>query len=78
MTARSAKGLRGHIIDSFDGTYYFRVYDADHNFTDYVLRHCDLTVIIDDEDAFLYEDEFSATLDHSPATLGKEDEQKEN
>ena len=43
MTPKSAKGLRGHIIDSFDGTYYFRVYDADHNFTDYELRHCDLT-----------------------------------
>jgi hypothetical protein len=70
MTARSAKGLRGHIIDSFDGNYWFRVYDADHNFTDYDLRHCDLAVIIDDDDAFLYEDEFSASLDHAPETLG--------
>jgi hypothetical protein len=73
MTPKPAKGLRGHIIDSFDGSYFFRVYDADHNFVDYDLRHCDLTVIIDDEDAFLYEDEFSATLDHSPGTLGKTD-----
>ena len=71
MTTTSAKGLRGHIIDGFDGTYFFRVYDADHNFTDYDLRHCDLTVVIDDEDAFLYKDEFSATLDHAPETLGK-------
>ena len=54
MTVRSAKGLRGHIIDSFDGNYWFRVYDADHNFTDYDLRHCDLAIIIDDDDAFLY------------------------
>jgi len=72
MTPKSAKGLRGHIIDSFDGTYYFRMYDKDHNFTDYDLRHCDLTVVIDDDDAFLYENEFSATLDHAPATLGKD------
>jgi hypothetical protein len=49
------------------------VYDADHNFTDYDLRHCDLAVIIDDDDAFLYEDEFSASLDHAPATLGIKD-----
>ena len=70
MKPKSAKGLRGHIIDCFDGTYYFRVYDADKNFVDYPLRHCDLTVIIDDDDAFLYEDEFSVRLDHSPATLG--------
>ena len=73
MTARSAKGLRGHIIDTFDGNYYFRVYDADHNFTDYDLRHCDLAVIIDDDDAFLYEDEFDASLNHAPATLGIKD-----
>ena len=72
-TAKSAKGVRGHIIDSFDGAYYFRVYDADHNFVDYDLRHCDLTVIIDDDDAFLYDDEFSTRLDHSPGTLGTRD-----
>lgn len=69
---KSAKGLRGHIIDCFDGNYYFRVYDADHNFVDYALHHCDLTVIIDDDDAFLYDEEFSTRLDHSPAMLGKE------
>lgn len=74
MTPKSAKGLRGHIIDSFDGTYYFRVYDKDHNFTDYDLRHCDLTVIIDDEDAYLYEDELGARLDHSLETLGTKDD----
>ena len=78
MTPVSAKGLRGHIIDSFDGTYYFRVYDADHNFTDYLLRHCDLTVIIDDNDAFLYTDDKGAKLDHAPATLGIEHGKEQN
>lgn len=78
MTAKPAKGQRGHLIDSFDGTYYFRVYDADHNFTDYLLRHCDLTVIIDDDDAFLYQDETGAKLDHSPLTLGDENDQDQN
>jgi hypothetical protein len=67
---RPAKGLRGHLIYSSDGDYYFRVYDKDHNFVDYAVRHSDLTVIIDDDDATLYEDEFSTRLDHSPATLG--------
>jgi hypothetical protein len=69
---KPAKGLRGHLIYSGDGDYYFRVYDKDHNFVDYVVRHSDLTVIIDDDDATLYEDEFSTILDHSPATLGIE------
>ena len=70
MTAKSANGVRGHIIDSFDGTYYFRVYDKDHNFVDYDLRHCDLTVVNDDPDAYFYDDEFSSRLDHAPMTLG--------
>jgi hypothetical protein len=69
---KSAKGLRGHLIYSGDGDYYFRVYDKDHNFVDYAIRHSDLTVIIDDDDAVLYDDEFSARLDHSPATFGIE------
>ena len=69
---KSAKGLRGHLIYSFDGDYYFRVYDKDHNFVDYAIRHSDLTVIIDDDDAVLYDDEFSTTLDHAPVTLGIE------
>jgi hypothetical protein len=49
----------------------FRVYDAEHNFVDYDLRHSDLTVVIDDPDAFFYRDEYADTLDHAPATLGR-------
>jgi hypothetical protein len=60
------------LITIFDGTVYFRVYDADHNFKDYELAHSDLTVTIDDVDAFFYDDEFTTRLDHAPATLGKE------
>lgn len=71
MTAKSANGIKGQLIRSFDGTYYFRVYNKDHNFEDYALMHTDLSIVIDDEDAFLYDDEFSTRLDHSPATLGK-------
>ncbi len=69
---KSARGVKGCIIDSFDGNYHFRVYNADHTFADYVLRHCDLQVIIDDDDAVLYDDELGQRLDHSPETLGKE------
>jgi hypothetical protein len=72
MTVQSANGVTGQLITIFDGTVYFRVYDADHNFVDYELAHSDLTVTINDVDAFFYKDEFSDRLDHSPATLGKE------
>jgi hypothetical protein len=51
----------------------FRVYDADHNFVDYDIRHSDLTVVIDDADAYFYRDEYTDVLDHAPATLGREE-----
>lgn len=70
--AKPAKGIRGCIIDSFNGTRYFRVYNDDHTFVDYAIHHNDLTVIIDDDDAVLYDEEFSTRIDYSPQTLGKE------
>ena len=72
ITAKSADGVEGCLIPGVDGELYFRVYDADHNFQDYLITHSDLTVTITDPDAFFYDDELSARLDHSPATLGVE------
>ena len=41
MTAvKSANGVEGCLIRGHDGTYYFRVYDADHNFRDYDANIC--------------------------------------
>lgn len=70
MTIKSANGVRGHLLNLADDTVVFRVYDAEHNFVDYDLCHSDLTVTIDDEDAYFYRDEFQDKLDHAPATLG--------
>lgn len=71
---KSADGVEGCLIPGSDGEMYFRVYDADHNFQDYLITHSDLTVTIKDPDAFFYNDEyeFTARLDHAPATLGLE------
>jgi len=69
---KSANGIQGCLIRGHDGTYYFRVYDADHNFQDYDLMHSDLSVTITDPDAFFYEDKSGDRLDHAPATLGLE------
>ena len=70
----SANGVTGMMLSLHDGegTVVFRVYDAEHNFTDYLLNHSDLRVTIQDEDAFFYqsEDPEGVSLDHSPATLG--------
>ena len=69
MKPVSANGATGHLI-SVEGRTMFRVYDADHNFTDFDIHHADLEVMITDPDAFFYRDQFTDRLDHSPATLG--------
>lgn len=73
MKPTSANGVQGILLRTLNGTYKFRVYDAENNFIDYDLTHSDLHVTITDTDAFLYSDEHHDNmyrLDHSPATLG--------
>ena len=72
MKVTSADGIKGTIIRAFDGKYFFRVYDEDHNFIDYNLIHSDLTVTITDPDAYFYSGGGIHRLDHSPRTLGSE------
>jgi len=52
------------------GKTMFRVYDQDHNFTDYDIHHADLEVTITDPDAFFYCDFWQNRLDHGTDTLG--------
>jgi hypothetical protein len=68
--ATLANGVTGHLICGHDGSYYFRVYDTDHNFVDYELIHSDLCVTITDPDAYFYRGDGTDLLDHSPQTLG--------
>jgi hypothetical protein len=70
MTAKSANGVSGHLLNLSDGTMVFRVYDAEHNFVDYDINHSDLCVTIDDPDAYFYHYDNLDILDHSPMTLG--------
>jgi hypothetical protein len=70
MTATKATGVEGCLIRGHDGEYYFRVYDADHNFVDYDLMHSDLSITITDPDAYFYREPGRDVLDHAPATLG--------
>jgi len=66
----SANGVTGCLIYTGED-YKFRVYDADHNFKDYDIRHCDLSLTIVDSDAEFYEyDDGTLILDHSRETLG--------
>jgi hypothetical protein len=72
MMKQPAKGAEGCLLRGHDGTYYFRVYDADYNFVDYELMHSDLSITITDPDAYFYRSDGIDRLDHAPATLGLE------
>jgi hypothetical protein len=71
--SKSADGVRGHLLNLFNGEFVFRVYDAEHNFVDYDIDHSDLCVTIDDPDAHFYRRDDRDILDHAPATLGLTD-----
>lgn len=68
-----ANGASGVLCRSaVDGSYFFRVYDADHNFIDYLLIHDDLSVTISkDALASFYRSGDEPFLDHSPEVLGR-------
>ena len=69
MKITPANGVTGHLLRSgYD--VVFRVYDENHQFTDYDLTHTDLCVTITDPDAAFYSEPRSDRLDHSPQTLG--------
>jgi hypothetical protein len=54
-----------------DGRYFFRVHGADDSFTDFDVRHDDLSVTIAPSAmASFYERGADHILDHSPAVLG--------
>ena len=75
---KPAAGVKGMIIRALDGAMMFRVYHDHERFTDYEIRHDDLSVTIDnDELAAFYKasprgggDGDRYILDHSPEVLG--------
>lgn len=71
--AEPAAGVRGTITRAFDGAMMFRVYHDHERFTDYAIRHDDLSVTIDkDAMAAFYKVCEERILDHSPQVLGLE------
>ncbi len=66
-----AEGVTGMLIYGAEG-YKFRVYNKDHSFIDYKIRHDDLSITIDQDAlaSFYILDENTAILDHSPSVLG--------
>jgi len=68
---KPAAGAKGVIIRTLDGVMVFRVYHDREHFTDYGIKHDDLSVTIDaDELAAFYKVGERYILDHSPQVLG--------
>jgi uncharacterized protein YneR len=71
MKITSANGKSACLIYCADNQYRIRVYNKDHSFKDYDILHNDLSFVIDDADAYFYEDGQNMYIDYSPQTLGK-------
>ena len=69
MKLKSANGTSGVLLPIGE-TWVFRVYHENGEFTDYDIHHSDLSVTINDEDAYFYSNGQTEYLDHSPETLG--------
>ena len=61
MNKTPAQNTCGFLIRVFD-TYVFRIYNADHTFSDYDILHYDLEVTITDSNAVF--DNRNLTLDY--------------
>jgi len=66
---KPANKTTGYLIRVGDD-FMFRVYDAEHNFTDYEIYHYDMQVTICDTDAYFYKNGDLDFIDYSPQTLG--------
>ncbi len=67
---KDAAGVSGMLLRSVNGRYFFRVQHSEDDFTDYELRHDDLSITIDrDELASFYSCAENHSLDHSPQVL---------
>ncbi len=69
-----ANGVQGFLLrDGVNGSFFFRVYHENGEFTDYEILHDDLEVTIT-HDAFasFYQLGDRLVLDHSPEVLGLE------
>lgn len=70
MKALSADGQEGMLIYTGED-YYFRVYNSVGDWDDYRICHSDLNIVIKDQDAYFFTDsDGEKWLDHSPETLG--------
>lgn len=65
-----AIGTRGCLIRGTDDELWFRVYDADHDFTDYEITNFDCEIVIIDPHAALITTAAGDFLDYTTESMG--------
>lgn len=70
---KQLKGTKGILIkDNVHGGMYFRFTDENGKIVDCDIIHYDISITIDDEDAYLYLDSNDEPyIDYGPETLGE-------
>jgi len=69
ISEKDALGERGCLIRSMDGRFYFRQYDANHDFVDYEVINYDCDIVIADMDAALIRTAHGDFLDYSSRSM---------
>jgi len=68
---KPAQGLEVTLMhNAATGQLMAREYRNDGSFVDYDIWHSDMTVVIVDPDAWIYQTQQTSAIDHSPQTLG--------
>jgi hypothetical protein len=67
--------LKGILCRDIWGKVFIRAKAPDGTDRDYRVDHCDLSIIVQDDDAYAYEKDGEWILDYGPDTLGPKNSQ---
>lgn len=70
MKPEKIKNLKGLLCRDIWGKVFLRTTLSDGSSREYRIDHSDLSIKVQDKDAYSYEKDGEWIIDHSPATLG--------
>ena len=70
MNSNKIKNMKGILCRDVWGKVFIRAKGPDGTERDYRIDHCDLSIRVQDDDAYAYEKDGQWIIDHGPDTLG--------
>lgn len=70
MKPEKIKNLKGLLCRTIYGKVFIRTSAPDGSIRDYAIDHCDLSIEVQDDDAYAYKRNGEWVIDYGPATLG--------